>query len=56
MPQNKPAKPEAPVKRTRRVQERTEITRAKLIEAGKVMFSERGFDAVSVQCPLKGRG
>ena len=49
MSPNKPAKPETPVKRTRRVQERAEITRAKLIEAGKVMFSERGFDAVSVR-------
>ncbi|MDE0929269.1 MAG: helix-turn-helix domain containing protein, partial [Halioglobus sp.] len=49
MPQNKPIKPETPVKRTRRVQERAEITRAKLIKAGTVMFSERGFDGVSVR-------
>ena len=49
MPQNKQTKPETPVKRTRRVQERAEITRAKLIKAGTVMFSERGFDGVSVR-------
>ncbi len=49
MPQNKPIKSETPVKRTRRVQERAEITRAKLIKAGTVMFSERGFDGVSVR-------
>jgi AcrR family transcriptional regulator len=49
MPQNKQNKPETPIKRTRRVQERAEITRAKLIKAGTVMFSERGFDGVSVR-------
>ena len=49
MPQNKQTKPETPLKRTRRVQERAEITRAKLIKAGTVMFSERGFDGVSVR-------
>ena len=49
MPQNKQTKPETPVKRTRRLQERAEITRAKLIKAGTVMFSERGFDGVSVR-------
>jgi TetR/AcrR family transcriptional regulator len=49
MPQNKQTKPETPIKRTRRVQERAEITRAKLIKAGTVMFSERGFDGVSVR-------
>ena len=49
MPQNKQTKPEIPIKRTRRVQERAEITRAKLIKAGTVMFSERGFDGVSVR-------
>ncbi len=38
-----------PVKRTRRTQERAEITRAKLIDAGKILFSERGYDAVSVR-------
>lgn len=38
-----------PAKRTRRTQERAEITRTKLIEAGKVLFSERGYDAVSVR-------
>ena len=36
-------------KRTRRTQERAETTRASLIEAGKLLFSERGFDAVSVR-------
>jgi len=36
-------------KRTRRTQERAEATRASLIEAGKLLFSERGFDAVSVR-------
>ena len=49
MPENKQTKPETPTKRTRRVQERAEITRAKLIKAGTVMFSERGFDGVSVR-------
>ena len=49
MPQNKQNKPETPIKRARRVQERAEITRAKLIKAGTVMFSERGFDGVSVR-------
>jgi AcrR family transcriptional regulator len=38
-----------PEKRTRRTQERAELTRAKLIDAGKLLFSERGFDAVSVR-------
>ena len=38
-----------PAKRTRRTQERAETTRANLIEAGKLLFSERGFDAVSVR-------
>ena len=38
-----------PVKRKRRTQERAELTRAKLIDAGKLLFSERGFDAVSVR-------
>ncbi|MGK0500698.1 MAG: AcrR family transcriptional regulator [Oceanicoccus sp.] len=36
-------------KRTRRTQERTEITRAKLLEAGTTIFSEKGFDGVSVR-------
>ncbi|MFK8051164.1 MAG: TetR/AcrR family transcriptional regulator, partial [Halioglobus sp.] len=40
---------EVTVKRTRRTQERAELTRAKLIDAGKLLFSERGFDAVSVR-------
>ena len=38
-----------PEKRTRRTQERAELTRAKLIDAGKLLFCERGFDAVSVR-------
>ncbi len=45
----KPSNADKPVKRTRRTQERAEITRAKLVEAGKLLFSERGFDAVSVR-------
>jgi AcrR family transcriptional regulator len=49
MPTAKPAQREEPLKRSRRTQERTEITRMKLIDAGKKMFSERGFDAVSVR-------
>jgi len=49
MPIAKPAKQDEPQKRSRRTQERTEITRMKLIDAGKQMFSERGFDAVSVR-------
>ena len=40
---------EQPKKRIRRTQERAEATRASLIEAGKLLFSERGFDAVSVR-------
>ncbi len=35
--------------RMRRTQDRAEATRARLIEAGKRLFSERGFDAVSVR-------
>lgn len=49
MPTAKPAQRDEPLKRSRRTQERTEITRMKLIDAGKKMFSERGFDAVSVR-------
>jgi AcrR family transcriptional regulator len=40
---------DAPAKRTRKTQERAELTRANLIDAGKLLFSERGFDAVSVR-------
>jgi AcrR family transcriptional regulator len=36
-------------KRSRRTQERTEITRAKLIEAATAMFSEQGYGGVSVR-------
>ena len=35
--------------RVRRIQERTEIARANLISAGVPLFSEQGFDAVSVR-------
>ncbi len=49
MPENSQLKPAPKKKRTRRVQERTEITRAKLIEAGTRIFSEKGFDGVSVR-------
>lgn len=45
MPSAKPS----PQKRTRRTQERAEITRASLIEAGTRIFSEKGFDGVSVR-------
>ncbi len=37
------------VKRTRRPQERAEVTRQKLIEAAVVLFSERGFESVSLR-------
>lgn len=40
---------EASGKRTRKTQERTEITRAKLVDAGTSLFCEQGFDAVSVR-------
>ncbi len=49
MAQTKTTQADEPVKRTRRIQERAELTRAKLIDAGKLLFSERGFDAVSVR-------
>jgi len=49
MSQTKPDDLEMPVKRARRTQKRAELTRASLIEAGKLLFSERGFDAVSVR-------
>ena len=49
MPQEKPSGAVTPAKRIRRTQERAELTRAKLIDAGKLLFSERGFDAVSVR-------
>ena len=39
----------APRKRTRRTQERAELTRSSLIEAGKVLFSKQGFDGVSAR-------
>jgi AcrR family transcriptional regulator len=49
MSQATTASANTPIKRTRRTQERAEATRANLIEAGKLLFSERGFDAVSVR-------
>ena len=49
MTQNEKSPEDTPTKRTRRTQERAELTRAKLIDAGKLLFSERGFDAVSVR-------
>jgi AcrR family transcriptional regulator len=49
MSQTEPVSAKAPVKRTRRTQERAELTRAKLLDAGILLFSERGFDAVSVR-------
>lgn len=36
-------------KQTRRAQERAETTRASLIKAGTILFSERGFDGVTVR-------
>ncbi len=49
MSQAEKTRASTPVKRTRKTQERAEATRANLIEAGKLLFSERGFDAVSVR-------
>ena len=40
---------EAPLRRSRKTQERAELTRASLLEAGKHLFSERGFTAVSAR-------
>ena len=40
---------EQDTKRRRRPQERTELTRNRLIEAGQQLFPERGFDAVAVR-------
>lgn len=39
----------APPKRRRGKQERAEITKAKLLQTGREMFSSRGFDGVSVR-------
>ena len=33
----------------RRIQERTEVARSKLINAGVPLFAEKGFDAVSIR-------
>ena len=44
-----PATQEPSVKRPRKTQERAEATRTRLIAAGKQLFPERGFDAVSVK-------
>lgn len=49
MPRKEIPPAKTPSKRTRGPQERAEITRAKLVDAGKLLFSERGFDAVSVR-------
>ncbi|MCX2982509.1 TetR family transcriptional regulator [Halieaceae bacterium IMCC14734] len=49
MPDTETVTSDAPTKRTRRTQERAELTRAKLLDAGILLFSERGFDAVSVR-------
>jgi AcrR family transcriptional regulator len=49
MPQETASSTKPVVKRSRKTQERAEVTRAKLIEAGKLLFSERGFDAVLVR-------
>ena len=49
MPQETPSSTKPAVKRSRKMQERAEVTRTKLIEAGKLLFSERGFDGVLVR-------
>ena len=49
MQQAKARNADTALKRSRKTQERTEITREKLIAAGKTLFSERGFEAVSVR-------
>lgn len=38
-----------PAKRSRRIQERTELTRAKIMDAATRIFSEQGFEGVSVR-------
>lgn len=38
-----------PKKRVRRTQERAEVTRSKLIEAGKQLFSQQGYEGVSAR-------
>ena len=43
------AKPVTASKRGRRTQERTEITRAKLLEAASRLFTEHGFEGVSIR-------
>ena len=35
--------------RVRRIQERTEVARSKLINSGVPLFAEKGFDAVSIR-------
>jgi len=40
---------DTPPKRKRRTQERTEVTRAKILAAAVLLFSERGFDGVSIR-------
>ena len=46
---SQPTTPKSSSTRSRKTQERAEVTRAKLIEAGKKLFAERGFEAVSVR-------
>lgn len=46
---SEPTSEKGGAKRQRRTQERAEITRANLIEAAALLFSERGFDGVSVK-------
>ena len=48
-PDSPAAEGKTPRKRQRRIQERTEIARANLINAATPMFAERGFEAVSVR-------
>lgn len=49
MSQSPLEKTTAPKKRVRRTQERAEVTRSKLIEAGKQLFSRQGFEGVSAR-------
>ena len=44
-----PTSPATTKPRVRRSQDRAEATRSKLISAGRVLFSEKGFDAVSLR-------
>ena len=49
MPRAAPPITPPPEKRKRRTQERAEVTRAKLVDSATRLFSEKGFDGVSVR-------